>query len=1131
MPPISRLRCIAGQLLLAALLHSPCFSQSDWEVVFSDDFEQGNADNWTLDNGWSLMQVESNFVLQGVNHSWATCNTGSFWTDYKFRCKFRYDQGDMHLNFRLSPQGRYMVGIYDGAIALTRDDGWGTYTTLAETATDLQADLWYRIEVLANQRAIQVFLDGALLIQVYDDDALLTGGIAFETLDNATYYIDSVEVSGTPGPEPPEGYDWIRTGGPPGGLGYDIRIHPQISEVVLVTDNPSGINKSYDGGRTWHQRNGGITVRTGSSGEDIPIFSVTIDPGNPDHVWCGTQYSRGIFLSVDGGDNWTQKDNGIVEDAEISFRGFAIHPRNSDTVLAAAEISTEYQGLTFNKTRGVIYKTVDGGDTWYEVWRGDNLARVLLYDYLHPDTLYCSTGIFDREAYNSDGATMDPGGVGILRSYDGGETWTPVNQGIDNLYTGYLEMHPENPLILYAAAGCHTYHSGLGSIYRTTDGGDHWTSVLDDNCFSAVTISRSDPDLVYAFNSEACFRSTDAGESWTRLTKSYENSWGPPGIKPGIPISAAVDPVEKDRVFVNNYNGGNFLSEDGGATWVNASQGYTGADIRDIQVNPDRPEELYATGRTGGFKSVNGGKQWNGIGYGIAGTEMLFLSALEGRFDTLYALSDGELAVKASFDGGQHWENIFVLDSAQSDERGFHRFSDIQAAPSDAQVLYAGTEAVQNIGNLEPNGYTSYGMYRSLDGGTSWTAVNSGLPGSSRIVNTIAVHPYNASMVYIGTFNDGIYRSSNGGDSWEAVNNGLGSSDIRSIAIDPVNPLVMYAGSGNGMGIYKSENGGDLWVESNVGFRLTCPSFLSSFGKGAEGMDLTSAPPVFLSLDYQSIEWTKILDIVVDPADPTHVYAADFSAGIHYSADAGQSWALINSGISLRTATCLDISRDGTVLYAGIKGDGVLRLVLENKAPQVQRTIPGTADTVRVFRGDTLEFEVFGFDLNDDPIAYTWTLDQVLSAESEDSVYVLRSEGMELGYHALRASLSDGESTIGVDWVVEIVEMPSGIGDLPEEAIPGEAIRIFPNPFRESVNISYMLPYDADVQIGVFDLQGRKAGVLVSQRMPGGVHTLSWNGRDSRGGILPPGIYILRCVYRGRSETLIQERKLVISRP
>jgi photosystem II stability/assembly factor-like uncharacterized protein len=1116
--------------MLFALPLWPCFSQSDWEVIFFDDFEQGNTHNWALEDGWSLSQDESNYVLEGVNHYWANCLEGSYWRDYDFRCKFRYFQGGMHLNFRVSGQGRYMLGIRDEEMYLTRDNSWGNYTDVDAVPANLDPGSWYRIRVLANQEAIQIYLDDELLIQVYDENALLMGGIAFETLEESRFYIDSVEVQGTPAPEPPEGYDWIRTGGPPGGLGYDIRIHPLNSNEVLVTDNPSGINKSYDGGKTWHQRNEGITVRTGSSKEDIPVFCVTIDPGNPENLWCGTQNSRGIFKSEDGGESWTRKDNGIIEESEISFRGFAIHPGNSDIVLGAAEISTEFQGNTFNKTEGVIYKTIDGGEIWYPVWRGDNLARVLLFDYLRPDTLYCSTGIFDREAYDSDWTTQSPGGTGILRSYDGGENWTEINQGIDNLYTGFLEMHPEDPEVLFAAAGNHTYHSGKGSIYKTTNGGDTWSSVLDDDCFSAVTISKSDPDLVYAFNSRACFKSTDGGANWTALKKPYEEeSWGPPGIKPGIPISAAVDPQDKERVFVNNYNGGNFLSVDGGVTWMNASQGYTGADIRDVQVNPSEPAEVYATGRTGGFKTFNGGKEWHGIGYGIAGTEMLALSARDGQFDTLFAVTDGELSVKASWNAGQSWEMVFNPQLAQSDARGFHRFSDIEIAPSDPRMIYTGTEVVGNIGVLDPNGQTSYGMFKSADGGKNWTTINNGLPQSSWIINTIAVHPGNADVVYIGTYNDGIYRSTNGGNSWVAINNGLGSSDIRSIAIDPVNPDVLYAGSGNGLGIFKSENGGDLWEDSNVGFGLICPSYLGSFGNGAEGMDLKSAAPIFNPSDYQNIQWTKICDIAIDPVDPNNVYAADFSAGIHYSADAGQSWALINEGISLRTVTCMDISGDGTVLYAGIKGDGVLRLVLENKAPQIQRTIPGYADTVVVFRGDTAHFEVIGFDLNNDILHYSWSFDQVESEEFHDSVFVLQSAGLDLGLYSLSASVDDGESTVLVEWVVKVVEMSTGIGDPNTDDPLDAAIRIFPNPFSELVDIRYVLPFEARVNIQIFDLTGRQARILVSGNLPRGVHSLSWNGRDNRGGALSQGIYIMRFVYRGGHETLIQERKVVVS--
>ena len=96
-------RSFGGLLLLfampLAMLHSPCFSQSNWEEIFFDDFEQGNTDNWTLEEGWTLAQTGSNYVLEGVNHYWANCLHGSYWTDYEFQCKFLYTQGNMHMNF------------------------------------------------------------------------------------------------------------------------------------------------------------------------------------------------------------------------------------------------------------------------------------------------------------------------------------------------------------------------------------------------------------------------------------------------------------------------------------------------------------------------------------------------------------------------------------------------------------------------------------------------------------------------------------------------------------------------------------------------------------------------------------------------------------------------------------------------------------------------------------------------------------------------------------------------------------------------------------------------------------------------------------------------------------------------
>jgi hypothetical protein len=75
---------------------------------------------------------------------------------------------------------------------------------------------------------------------------------------------------------------WTRLGGPIGGLGYDIRMRADNPDIMYVTDAWSGAYKSTDGGQTWFPINEGIQTRTGSSGDAIPVFSLTIDPNNND---------------------------------------------------------------------------------------------------------------------------------------------------------------------------------------------------------------------------------------------------------------------------------------------------------------------------------------------------------------------------------------------------------------------------------------------------------------------------------------------------------------------------------------------------------------------------------------------------------------------------------------------------------------------------------------------------------------------------------------------------------------------------------------------------------------------------------------------------------------------------------
>ncbi|MBM3153209.1 MAG: hypothetical protein FJZ96_13570, partial [Chloroflexi bacterium] len=468
---------------------------------------------------------------------------------------------------------------------------------------------------------------------------------------------------------------WVRLGGPLGGMGYDIRMSPDNPDIMYVTDANAGVHKSIDGGQIWVPINDGIDLRTGTSGDIIPVFCLTIDPNDNNIVWIGLQNLAGVYRSVDGGQTWERRTHreccrGIVETDGFTVRGIAIEPGNSEVVYIAGEIHSwrwngrVLMGRNFDMTKGVIYKTTDGGNNWSAIWRGDNLARYILIDPGNVETIYVSTGIFDREAANSNPEAGEPGGVGILKSTDGGQTWAQMNTGLENLYVGSLFMHPTDSQTLIAGIGNQTYQRG-GGVYLTHDGGQHWMRVLARENYDYITsveYALSNPDIAYAGGEHEFAISQDGGQTW--ISRTVNRFWGPGGIRPGFPIDFQIDPRDPERIFVNSYGGGNFLSEDGGQTWTSASMGYTGADLTDVSIDPQNPAIVYVNGRSGPFASMDGGLNWSGINPIALGT------VAEGARVTLDPDDPSHILLSSahrgwtyeSFDGGTHW--VLVTDYA-----------------------------------------------------------------------------------------------------------------------------------------------------------------------------------------------------------------------------------------------------------------------------------------------------------------------------------------------------------------------------------------------------------------------------------------------------------------------------------
>jgi photosystem II stability/assembly factor-like uncharacterized protein len=718
----------------------------------------------------------------------------------------------------------------------------------------------------------------------------------------------------TPGLPAYQSGPWVYTGGPLGGLGYDVRMDPRNPDVMYVTDAWAGTFKSTDGGQNWFAINNGILPYFGPSGDAIPIFSLTIDPNHPDTLWAGTQYTSRVYRSDDGGASWQQMntgDNGILEDF-LSIRGFTIEPGNSDVVYFAGEVSSwewngqPLSGLGLDMTRGVIYKTTDGGQTWRRIWYGDNLARYIWINPQDHNLLYASTGIFDREAANSDAASLDPGGLGVLRSRDGGDTWETLGaaNGFDpaDLYIGSLFMHPQDPEILLAAAGNDPYSSllrhPLGGIYRTADGGDTWVETLDGHNFSSVEICLGDPNVAYASARTGFFSSDDGGQTWQQAAGE---EWGPPDAVVGWPIDMQCDPRDVQRIFVNAYGGGVFLSEDGGRTWIMSSKGYTGALMRDVAVAPDDPGHVFVSARSGVFASLDGGENWIGLNSGPArdleGT-VIAMDPLDPNH-LLAIYQDTGLTPRVSFDGGRSWTEVDAIPAVRGGPSA-GVITRIVFSPVDPSLLLAAVGDSKCRVDAGPGCWQNPGggVLFSRDGGGTW-AQSSLASGQVQGLAFAAEGQRAYAALHDGRF----HRSDDGGQTWQLVSSNLTalappppdpdslSIIVYSLAVDPANPDRIYIGFYGGS-LAVSLDGGGTWSLSAAGM----------------------LPQAMVSA------------IVVDPTNPQVVYAGTLNSGVYLSLDGGETWTALNDGLLTRAVRGLTLSSDGSVLYMTSEGGGVFRL-------------------------------------------------------------------------------------------------------------------------------------------------------------------------------------------------------------
>ena len=196
---------------------------------------------------------------------------------------------------------------------------------------------------------------------------------------------------------------WIKAKGPIGGLGYNVRYRHDSPSIMYFTDVWSGVQKSVDGGLNWVLSNGEgedyIDFRGGASLDNIPIYALRIDPNDEDIVWVGLQDNGGLYKSYDGGQTWESKSEGLdsnyvvpqekihnseeededVTELDLTVRMIEVEPDNSNIVYVMGDVDTQVDGFQFSRTRGFVFKSIDGGEQFELVGDFANLTRWLFF--------------------------------------------------------------------------------------------------------------------------------------------------------------------------------------------------------------------------------------------------------------------------------------------------------------------------------------------------------------------------------------------------------------------------------------------------------------------------------------------------------------------------------------------------------------------------------------------------------------------------------------------------------------------------------------------------------------------------------------------------------------------------------